>query len=230
MLRNRKAFVVFLAVLLAGCGAMRQAAVVAHDGTETKPLGAPLGVGASILPEVSFGTQTGAAQVLSLVSGSAHVIAYERGRLWLGSAFVAIPGEAQWGYVSAINLQTGKIAWQVKTDQPMIGGATEFDDRPGPVRDALVAMVKAWHAALHKAIQLSVQEGHLQADADVDQIVFELHGLILSLHHDARFMRIPGALARAGIGFDRAVQFYATPAGLELERSRKAPKTGATKR
>ena len=89
MLRNRKAFVVFLAVLLAGCGAMRQAAVVAHDGTETKPLGAPLGVGASILPEVSFGTQTGAAQVLSLVSGSAHVIAYERGRLWAKAPGVA---------------------------------------------------------------------------------------------------------------------------------------------
>jgi glucose dehydrogenase len=53
-----------------------------------------------------------------------HYSPYERGRLWLGSAFVAIPGEAQWGYVSAINLQTGKIAWQVKTDQPMIGGAT----------------------------------------------------------------------------------------------------------
>ena len=53
-----------------------------------------------------------------------HYAPYERGRLWLGSAFIAIPGEAQWGYVSAINLQTGKIAWQVKTEQPMIGGAT----------------------------------------------------------------------------------------------------------
>ena len=53
-------------------------------------------------------------------------------------------------------------------------------------------MVKAWHAALHKAIQLSVQEGHLKADADVEQIVFELHGLILSLHHDARFLRSAG--------------------------------------
>ena len=53
-----------------------------------------------------------------------HYAPYERGRLWLGSAFVAIPGEEQWGYVSAIDLQTGKIAWQVKTEQPMIGGAT----------------------------------------------------------------------------------------------------------
>jgi len=111
-----------------------------------------------------------------------------------------------------------------------ISGAVEFDDRPGPVRDALGGMVKAWHAALHKAIQLSVQEGHLKGDADVEQIVFELHGLILSLHHDARFMRIPGALTRAGAGFDRTIQFYATPAGLEIEQRRKASKTSAIKR
>src|SRR5258708_14834386 len=44
--------------------------------------------------------------------------------LWLGSAFVAAPGEGQWGNVSAIDLSTGKIAWQVKTEQPMMGGIT----------------------------------------------------------------------------------------------------------
>ena len=42
--------------------------------------------------------------------------------MWLGGAFVAIEGEKQWGNVSAVNIDTGKIAWQVKTDQPMIGG------------------------------------------------------------------------------------------------------------
>ena len=98
-----------------------------------------------------------------------------------------------------------------------ISGAVEFDDRPGPVRDALVAMVKAWHAAMHKAIVLAQDVGHLRIDADVDQIVFELHGLILSLHHDARFMRSPGALAHARVGFERCLQFYATPEGLKAD-------------
>ncbi|RZL37894.1 MAG: TetR/AcrR family transcriptional regulator [Rubrivivax sp.] len=123
-----------------------------------------------------------------------------------------------------------RVSVEVDSGCIYISGAVEFDDRPGPVRDALVAMVKAWHAALHKAIRLAVDEGHLQAGADVDQIVFELHGLILSLHHDARFMRIPGALARAGIGFDRTMQFYATPLGLDVDRARKTPRTGVTKR
>ena len=69
------------------------------------------------------------------------------------------------------------------------------------------------------AILLAKEVGHLRADADADQILFELHGLILSLHHDARFMRRPGALDRAGRGFERTIRYYATEAGLKvLER------------
>ncbi|MGC3946792.1 MAG: TetR/AcrR family transcriptional regulator [Chryseolinea sp.] len=123
-----------------------------------------------------------------------------------------------------------RVSVEVDSGCIYISGAVEFDDRPGPVRDALVGMVKAWHAALQKAIQLAIAEGHLKADADVEQICFELHGLILSLHHDARFMRIPGAITRAGIGFERAVQYYATPDGLAIDAARKNPKTGAVRR
>ncbi|HEX2010044.1 MAG TPA: TetR/AcrR family transcriptional regulator [Roseateles sp.] len=108
-----------------------------------------------------------------------------------------------------------RVSVEIDSGCIYISGAVEFDDRPGPVRDALVTMVKAWHAALEKAIVLAKEAGHLRADADVDQILFELHGLILSLHHDARFLRRPGALARAGVGFERIVSFYATPAGLQ---------------
>lgn len=48
---------------------------------------------------------------------------WEKGRLWLGSAFVAIPGEEQYGLFAAVNLATGKIAWSNKVPQPMMGGA-----------------------------------------------------------------------------------------------------------
>ena len=37
------------------------------------------------------------------------------------------------------------------------------------------------------------------------QMVFEMHGLILALHHDARFLRHPGAVDRARTGFERLV-------------------------
>ena len=48
---------------------------------------------------------------------------YPNGKLWLGGAFKNAVGEEQSGNVSAVNIDTGKIAWQAKTDQPMIGGA-----------------------------------------------------------------------------------------------------------
>jgi len=47
---------------------------------------------------------------------------YPDGKLWLGGAFKVIPGAEQWGNVTAVNYNTGKIAWQVRTEQPMIGG------------------------------------------------------------------------------------------------------------
>ena len=108
-----------------------------------------------------------------------------------------------------------RVSVEVDSGCIYISGAVEFDDRPGPVRDALVAMVKAWHSALHKAIVLAQEVGHLRAEADVEPILFELHGLILSLHHDARFMRQTGAIERAGNGFMRTIQYYATEAGMK---------------
>jgi alcohol dehydrogenase (cytochrome c) len=48
--------------------------------------------------------------------------AYPQGKLWLGGAFKVIPSEEQWGNVTAVDYNTGKIRWQVKTPQPMIGG------------------------------------------------------------------------------------------------------------
>lgn len=119
-----------------------------------------------------------------------------------------------------------RVSVEIDSGCIYISGAVEFDDRPGPVRDALVTMVKAWHAALEKAIVLAKQAGHLKPEADVDQMLFELHGLILSLHHDARFLRRPGALARASQGFERIVSFYATPAGLAAGAA--IPESGKT--
>jgi AcrR family transcriptional regulator len=90
-----------------------------------------------------------------------------------------------------------------------ISGAVEFDDRPGPVRDALAHSVMTWHAGLRRAIVLAKDEGHLKADVDEDQMLFEVHGLILALHYEARFLKTPGSLERALRGFDNILQRYA---------------------
>ena len=105
-----------------------------------------------------------------------------------------------------------RVSAEIDSGCIYISGAVEFDDRPGPVRDALVAMVRTWQQALERAIRAAVAEGHLRPDTDAQQLLFELHGLILALHHDARFLQSPGAPARARAAFERLIDQYAVHA------------------
>lgn len=101
---------------------------------------------------------------------------------------------ANWMQRTSVELDSGCL---------YISGAVEFDDRPGPVRDALVQSVQLWHAAMRRTIAQARQEGHLRADVDEDQVLFEIHGLILALHYESRLLRSPGAIARAQAAFER---------------------------
>jgi AcrR family transcriptional regulator len=101
-----------------------------------------------------------------------------------------------------------KVATEIDSGCIYISGAVEFDDRPGPVRDALAGMVLMWHGALGRAIQQAMELRQLRPDTDAMQMLFEIHGLILSLHHDARFLRTPGSMDRARTGFERVIQYY----------------------
>ena len=85
----------------------------ANGGEEWSPI--------AVHPDLAYAYTVGLHQPMNYIT---HYAPYEKARLWLGSAFVAIPGEAQSGTVTAIDLATGKKVWQVKTEQPMMGGAT----------------------------------------------------------------------------------------------------------
>jgi alcohol dehydrogenase (cytochrome c) len=83
----------------------------ANGGSEWSPM--------AVDPKLGYAFVAGLHQPMNYIT---HTAPYETGRLWLGSAFVAIPGEEQWGTYSAVNLATGKIVWQNKVPQPMMGG------------------------------------------------------------------------------------------------------------
>ena len=84
----------------------------ANGGSEWSP--------PAVNPTLGYMYVLGLEQPMNYITHSAPL---EKGKLWLGSAFKAVPGEKQWGTFTAIDLNTGKRAWQVNTDQPMIGGA-----------------------------------------------------------------------------------------------------------
>ena len=101
-----------------------------------------------------------------------------------------------------------RVAQEIQSGCIFISGAVEFDDRPGAVRDALANSVKTWHAALHRAVVQAQQVGQLNADADAQQMAFEIHGLILALHYEARFLNNPGSVTRANTGFRHILARY----------------------
>ena len=105
-----------------------------------------------------------------------------------------------------------------------ISGAVEFDDRPGPVRDALVNSVKSWLGALQRAIGQAREEGHLRADLDEQQLAFEIHGLILALHYEARLLHSPGSIERATAAFENLLKLYGARSA-SAGRSTPSPKS-----
>ena len=104
-----------------------------------------------------------------------------------------------------------RVSVEIASGCIYISGAVEYDDREGPIREQLVSMVRAWQDALLRSIEQAVEVRHLRADLDAAQLVFEMHGLILALHHDARFLRNPGAVERARAAFERLVENYRNP-------------------
>jgi hypothetical protein len=118
---------------------------------------------------------------------------------------------ALWMKRVSLELQSGCI---------FISGAVEFDDRPGPVRDALASSVQAWLAVFHRAIVLAREQGHLRPDTDERQMAFEIHGLILGLHYEDRFLKTPGSMARAERAFEGILARYGSPVDAAGSRKR----------
>lgn len=80
------------------------------------------------------------------------------------------------------------FAWLESSGQPggcvILAAAAEFDDRPGPVRDAMLVGQKELRGAIAKAVRLAIEAGDLPTDTDPWQLAFELFGIVLAAHHD----------------------------------------------
>lgn len=87
-----------------------------------------------------------------------------------------------------------------------IAGAVEFDDRPGPQRDFLVAAQESLLATLANAASRASTAGHFRPDLDPEQFAFELHSIILGYHHARRLLCDARATERACAAFDRLIR------------------------
>ena len=104
-------------------------------------------------------------------------------------------------------LFTRWVDWTQSSGLPggciMISAANEYDDRPGPIRDAVIANQRRGNAICEKAVRLAIEEGHLRPDTDPEQIAFEMLGIVLATHNHRRLLGDSEARKRALRAFEQ---------------------------
>jgi AcrR family transcriptional regulator len=119
------------------------------------------------------------------------------------------------------------LGWTESADLPggcpMIGGAIEFDDKPGVVRDALATGQRAWIGTLTRATRQAIEQGQLDPATDPEQISFELFGIALVVHHHRRLLGYEKARSRALAAFEALIERHAaSPARTKLRAAPRA--------
>ncbi len=94
---------------------------------------------------------------------------------------------------------------------PFIAASTEFDDRPGPVREALVEHLETVTSMMARAAAIAVEEGHFRRDTDPALFAFEVWGVLLSAHHGHRLMGKRDAREHARRAFQRILEAAQAP-------------------
>ncbi|MBI2752049.1 MAG: TetR/AcrR family transcriptional regulator [Betaproteobacteria bacterium] len=108
------------------------------------------------------------------------------------------------------------VDWTIASGLPggciLISAAYEYDDRPGPIRDAVVRQQKLGVSVLEKAVRIAIEEDHLRPDTDPEQFAFEMFGLVMVNHHHRRLLGDREAHRRSLEGFEGLVARHLAPA------------------
>ena len=86
---------------------------------------------------------------------------------------------------------------------PMLAANTEFDDRPGPMRDAVVQHMQRLNVEIMRGVQMAMDTGEFATDTDPEQFAFELFGIISSCYRSRNLFDDAKANLRARKAFDR---------------------------
>jgi AcrR family transcriptional regulator len=101
------------------------------------------------------------------------------------------------------------LVWETEALQGgciFVTGSVEFDDQPGPMREALVRNQKDWGEFIATVAGTAVSEGDFRADLDTEQFAFTLQGLMYAYHHTARLLRDPKALEHTKAALEQLIE------------------------
>jgi AcrR family transcriptional regulator len=89
--------------------------------------------------------------------------------------------------------------------------AAEFDDRYGPVRDAVAEAIDQFDRAMRRQVGHAIDAGELPPETDPEQIVFELRGVVMVANQQLRLYGDSAAIGRARVAIDRILTPRAAP-------------------
>ena len=101
------------------------------------------------------------------------------------------------------------LVWETEALQGgciFVTGSIEYDDQPGPMRDALVRSQRDWGEFIATVAGTAVSEGDFRADLDTEQFAFTLQGLMYAYHHTARLLRDPKALDHTRAALEQLIE------------------------
>lgn len=108
------------------------------------------------------------------------------------------------------------IVWPVhaklRGSCPILAASAEYDDRPGPMRDAVAERQRTLVRELVRAVQMAKETGDLRPEVDPGQMVFEMFGFVLACYHTQRLLGDAGSEARARAAFERLLDHCLAPA------------------
>ncbi|MFB8276020.1 TetR/AcrR family transcriptional regulator [Nocardia colli] len=87
----------------------------------------------------------------------------------------------------------------------MTAALTEYDGRPGRVRDAVAEVWSRWREQLRADLNTAVENGELPADFDTDQALFEIIAAGLALNAAMQLQHDLAAVGRTRRAIERAL-------------------------
>jgi AcrR family transcriptional regulator len=88
----------------------------------------------------------------------------------------------------------------------LMAAASEFDDKPGPVRERVRGYQRQLRNEMERCVQMAIDVGDLRPGSDAGQIAFETYAIVLGSHHDLRLFQAEDVIARAERAFAALLQ------------------------
>lgn len=89
-----------------------------------------------------------------------------------------------------------------------VAASTEFSEREGIVRAALLRQQEAWVRTLRRVARSAIQTGEFRDDTDCDQFAFELYSLLLGFHLYHHLLHSEDIETRQSLAIDQLFDKY----------------------